>query len=173
MKSTTRKPQSCSTAATTRRAQAVFAPRRFRDAKDKAKTCENEIAYSDGVKLMNDGDYTGARDKFVSLGDFRDSADKAKTCENEIVYSEGVKLMESGDYSAAHDKFRSLCVVDESAAEEYPDEYNALVEELREAGMEEGTIKAVLYDMFGDMVFDGAEEVLTGYRDSSELAKNA
>ncbi|HHX54286.1 MAG TPA: hypothetical protein GX704_05180 [Clostridiales bacterium] len=143
----------------------------FRDAKDKAKICENEIAYSDGVKLMNDGDYSAARDKFVSLGDFRDSADKAKTCENEIVYSEGVKLMESGDYSAAHDKFRSLCVVDESAAEEYPDEYNALVEELREAGMEEGTIKAVLYDMFEDMVFDGAEEVLTGYRDSGELAK--
>ncbi len=143
----------------------------FRDAKDKAKTCENEIAYSDGVKLMNDGDYSAARDKFVSLGDFRDAADKAQTCENEIVYSEGVKLMESGDYGAAYEKFRSLCASEEALSKQYPDEYNQMLAELREIGMDEGEIQAILYNMFGETLLGNSEEVLKGYRDSGELAK--
>ncbi|NLZ36500.1 MAG: hypothetical protein GX897_03365 [Clostridiales bacterium] len=143
----------------------------FRDAKDKAKTCENEIAYSDGVKLMNDGDYSAARDKFVSLGDFRDAEDKAQTCENEIVYAEGIKLMDSGDFATAYEKFRSLCVTDETSAKQYPDEYNQMLAELREIGMDEGEIQAILYNMFGETLLGNSEEVLKGYRDSGELAK--
>ncbi len=88
----------------------------YRDARDKAKLCQNILDYDAALAAMDEGRYADAKNIFDRLGSFEDSAFLSNECQNRIGYIAADEAYNSGFYYTAYKAFLLLSGFSDASA---------------------------------------------------------
>lgn len=70
---------------------------------------QNRVSrYESGEEMMASGDFSGAEEMFLGLGDYEDAANRAVEARNEIDYATATELMDNEEYEDAAEIFNEL-----------------------------------------------------------------
>ena len=114
--------------------------------------------YKDAVSLFEAGDYSGAIEKFTSLGNYKDSDELLKAAR----YEEAVRLYEAQNYAEAEIAFKAL--------DDYKDSRQLMLAARKE---NDYTAAKKLYEQENYAEAAAAFSALGDYKDSMELQKAA
>ncbi len=80
----------------------------FKDSKEQAEFCQDNIDYNKAAEVLESGDYDKARRAFKKLGDFKDSKEKVTLCDDLERYGEAEKLFAEKKYTEARAIYAEL-----------------------------------------------------------------
>ena len=99
----------------------------------------NALTYAQAQSLLADGDFDGARELFLQLGDYEDAVQQALAC----VYKQAEALEEAGSWADARDRFLSVAGYEDALYRADRCRY-ALAEQALAAGDESAAFQAFL-----------------------------